>query len=194
MPERDRYWSLKSDATTPRDLLSQLPARSRVLEVGCGTGRESFALAAEGFEVHGIDTDAGAIRIASELVTDQTGPYFAIQDFSSHRFVDEFDAVYERGVMHNIKSDVDRDDFAEKIARALKPDGLWFNISGCADDLRHDRHHGCLYLSHIVTAVEPVFEVLSIERRPYGEIEAGYDFDAWYNVFRRREATSHIVP
>ena len=41
MPERDRYWNLKSDATTPRDLLSQLAAGSRVLEVGCGTGLAS---------------------------------------------------------------------------------------------------------------------------------------------------------
>ena len=194
MPDRDRYWSLKSDATTPRDLLSQLAAGSRVLEVGCGTGVESRALAAEGFEVHAIDTDSGAIRRASQQVSDQTGPYFAIQDFSSHRFVDEFDAVFERGVLHNIKTDADRDDFAERVARALKPGGLWFDISGCADDLRYDRHHGCLYLSHIVSAVEPMFEVLSIERRPYGEIEAGYDFDAWYGVYRRREVRPHTVP
>lgn len=186
MPERDRYWSLKSDATTPRDLLSQLAAGSRVLEVGCGTGLESRSLAAEGFEVHAIDTDLGAIRLASERDTAPAGLFFAAQDFSTHQFQDEFDAVFERGVFHNIKSDADRDDFSEKVARALKPYGLWFNISGCADDHTRGRNHGCLYLSHIVPAVEPMFEILSIERRPYGEIEAGYNFDAWFSVFRRR--------
>jgi SAM-dependent methyltransferase len=193
VPNQARYWSLKSDATTPLDLLAQLPAGSKVLEVGCGTGRESHALATEGFDVHAIDTDADAIALALEKTQGRGGPSFAMQDFATHHFVDEFDAVFERGVLHNIKSDADRDHFAMKVARALKPGGLWFDISGCADDHRQDRNHGCLYLGHIVTAVEPLFEILSVERRPYGEIEAGYDFDAWYGVFRRREAKPHTV-
>jgi ubiquinone/menaquinone biosynthesis C-methylase UbiE len=186
VPDHARYWSLKSDVTTPRDLLAQLPTGSKMLEVGCGTGRESYALATEGFEVHAIDTDAGAIALAQRKARGHGSPSFTTQDFATHHFVDEFDAVFERGVLHNIKSDADREDFAVKVARALKPGGLWFDISGCADDRRQDRNHGCLYLGHIVTTVEPLFEVLSVERRPYGKIEAGYDFDAWYSVFRRR--------
>jgi 2-polyprenyl-3-methyl-5-hydroxy-6-metoxy-1,4-benzoquinol methylase len=184
--DRDRYWSLKSDATTPRDLLTRLNHGSRILEVGCGTGLESSTLASLGFKVQAIDTDVGAVEQARERHFDSLRPSFMVQDFSKHQFVDEFDAVFERGVLHNIKSDGDRNDFAEKVARALKPGGLWFDISGCADDRRHGRNHGCIFLTHIVTAVEPLFEILSIERRPYGQIEAGFDFDGWYCVFRRR--------
>ena len=45
-------------------LLSQLPARGRVLDLGCGTGRYAVALAIQGFDVVAIDESAEMIRRA----------------------------------------------------------------------------------------------------------------------------------
>ena len=181
-----RPWTLTSTVTTPLDLLGPLGCSARVLEVGCGRGDEARILADAGFEVLAIDSDGSAIDEAIRLSEHAGNPLFRHQDFARHAYQDEFDAVYERGVFHNIKSARDRSHFVSRIARALKPQGLWISIIGCADDVSANREHGCLFLTHVIPAVERYFEVLLVERRPYGTTVKGANFDAWYLVLRRR--------
>lgn len=68
-----------------------LTAGERVLDVGCGTGRHSRALAARGFEVVGVDISPRFVEVASS----QAGPNetYLFGDARALEFDAEFDAV-----------------------------------------------------------------------------------------------------
>jgi SAM-dependent methyltransferase len=55
-------WYEKVDPSAECALLAELAAGGRVLELGIGTGRVAFPLAALGVEVHGIDASPAIVR------------------------------------------------------------------------------------------------------------------------------------
>lgn len=139
-------------------------------------------LAADGFDIRAIDTDAEAIELTKNAGVQSGRLCRESLDFSRRPFEEEFDAVCERGVLHSVKSDQDRVDFAEQVALALKPGGLWFNATGSADDCRYDPRYGCLYSSQYIPPIEELFDVRLGKRRTSAFIEAGCHFDVRYCV------------
>lgn len=69
------------------DFLSKAPRGSRILDVGCGNGALLATLRGRGLELHGIDSSASGIRIASSAYPDVA---FNVGDVS-----DDLDPVYE---------------------------------------------------------------------------------------------------
>ena len=92
-PAYDRYSFTKGteqEVSTLIDLLGISPGQ-RVLDVGCGTGRHSKALAVRGFEVVGVDISPRFVDLARA----DAGPLetYLLGDARSLRFDAEFDAV-----------------------------------------------------------------------------------------------------
>lgn len=52
------------DGWLPVDRSACSLVRGRILDVGCGAGRHSAVLTAEGHDVHGVDPSPGAVRVA----------------------------------------------------------------------------------------------------------------------------------
>ena len=93
----------------------------RVLDVGCGPGRHSYALARRGFEVVGVDISQRFVDIANEHAP--SGATFVRGDARNLVFDAEFDAVIS--LCQGGFGLVGDDDGAvlQGIARALKPGG-----------------------------------------------------------------------
>ncbi len=93
----------------------------RVLDVGCGPGRHSRALAARGIEVVGVDISPRFVELAAEGAP--PGASFAVGDARDLRFEAEFDAVVS--LCQGGFGLVQGDDVSvlEGIVRALKPGG-----------------------------------------------------------------------
>lgn len=95
----------------------------RVLDVGCGTGRVSFALAQRGHDVTGIDAHERVVSIAKRIAEHQARhPRFQVVDFRDPTKVepDQYDVVVCSEVLEHI------DEYRRVIANiyaALKPGG-----------------------------------------------------------------------
>lgn len=93
------------------------------LDVGCGTGRVSFALAERGYEVIGVDIEKRVIDIAKRLAKGRTrSPRFHIVDFCNTALVqpEYYDLVVCSEVLEHIEN---YRSMIENIYATLKPGG-----------------------------------------------------------------------
>jgi SAM-dependent methyltransferase len=99
---------------------------ARVLDVGCGQGRHSFALASRGFEVVGIDLNPTALRLATRrLAPGITNPEFRQLDMRELSFADEFDLVVNLYTSFGFfATDDEHHHTLSAFARALRPGGF----------------------------------------------------------------------
>ena len=103
----------------------------RVLDAGCGGGRNLVYLLREGFDVSAIDRDAGAVAEARRLATAAAAPLpisqFRIEPVEACSFPDaSFDAVLSSAVLHFAEDDAQFDAMVGEMWRVLKPGGLLF--------------------------------------------------------------------
>ena len=103
----------------------------RIFDAGCGGGRNLVFLLREGYEVFGVDADAGSVlavrRLAATLAPHLPADNFRVEPIERMTFPDGFaDVVLSSAVLHFAADD---DQFAAMLAgtwRVLKPGGLLF--------------------------------------------------------------------
>ena len=103
----------------------------RVLDAGCGSGRNLVYFLTEGYEVFGVDTDPNAVeytrRLAASRAPALPAGNFRVEAIEETTFPDAFaDLVLSRAVLHFARSD---DHFGAMLRgtwRVLKPGGLLF--------------------------------------------------------------------
>jgi tellurite methyltransferase len=103
----------------------------RVLDVGCGAGRNLVYLLRSGYEVYGVDPDRGSIeavrRLASQLVPQLPADNFRVEPAEGMSFPDAFaDVVLCNAVLHFARDDAQFRAMLEGSWRMLKPGGLFF--------------------------------------------------------------------
>jgi cyclopropane fatty-acyl-phospholipid synthase-like methyltransferase len=109
----------------------------RVLDIGCGYGRDSICVAKSlGFRVLGIDISEKAIEMAKEnaLKAQATKAEFRLMDFRTlHSY---FDAVLVSNLYHLLPPE-GRRDLAEHVSRLLGPDGVLYMNAISVNDKEH---------------------------------------------------------
>jgi SAM-dependent methyltransferase len=104
----DWQWYEPSLRNITHLILKNIPrTRGRVLDVGCGTGRVSFAIARQGYEVTGIDIEKRVIDIASKIQgLSSCNPNFKVLDFCDPEMVlsEFYDIVVCSEVLEHIKN------------------------------------------------------------------------------------------
>jgi SAM-dependent methyltransferase len=112
-------------------LRGRITAGMRVLDAGCGSGRNLHYLMREGFDVSAVDEDPHAVeevrrlagRIAPSLAPDQ----FRVEPVETCSFADaSFDVVISSAVLHFARDDRQFDAMLSAMWRVLKPGGLLF--------------------------------------------------------------------
>ncbi|MBX7229155.1 MAG: class I SAM-dependent methyltransferase [Burkholderiaceae bacterium] len=107
----DVYWSI-------RESLADLPADSKILEIGSGLGYMTFALRKAGFDARGIDLS----RVAVENAIKRFGPFYEQADLRdwSLRYPQTYDVVLMAELIEHVP---EPGNLIQLAAQLLKPTG-----------------------------------------------------------------------
>ena len=117
----------------------------RVLDAGCGGGRNLIYLLQQGYDVFATDADAAAVRhvqrLAAALAPALPAANIVVAPVEQMPFPDAFaDVVLSSAVLHFARDDVQFDAMVREMWRVLKPGGmLWCRLAstiGIADLVR----------------------------------------------------------
>ena len=103
----------------------------RILDAGCGSGRNLVYLLREGYEVHGADADARAVEsvrsLARTLAPALPPSNFRVESVEQMSFDDACaDVVISNTVLHFAEDDAHFEAMLRGSWRVLKPGGLFF--------------------------------------------------------------------
>lgn len=101
--------------------LSYLPQKAKILDAGCGSGRDSKYFFTQGYEVTAFD---GSQKMA-ELAGQYTGLPVAHKTFSDVQEKEVFDSIWaSASLLHVPKYELPS--ILQKLKTALKPQGIWY--------------------------------------------------------------------
>src|SRR5450631_2499278 len=100
----------------------------RVLDAGCGSGRNLVYLLRSGYQVFGVDADQNSVedtrRLAASLAPALPADNFRVERIEAMSFPDAFaDAVLSSAVLHFARDDDHFDAMLRGTWRVLKPGG-----------------------------------------------------------------------
>jgi cyclopropane fatty-acyl-phospholipid synthase-like methyltransferase len=137
----DEQFFASGERTVAEEILTDMqnicqgktPGEMRVLEIGCGAGRVTRALARLFGEVHGVDVSGEMIRICREALHDQPNASVYQNDGKDLSVVPElpFDFAFSSIVFQHIPSREIIESYVREVQRLLRPGALFkFQVQG----------------------------------------------------------------
>lgn len=126
----DYIWGLEPNSACYQVLQLMPPTRRlKLLDIGCGEGKDAVFFARNGYDVTAFDiTDAGISK--TKRLAEKTGVHVNVfkADIMDFRLDSGFDVLYSSGVLHYIKPDF-RDEIFDNHKRFTNENGLHvFNV------------------------------------------------------------------
>ena len=112
-------------------LKNRFSPEMKILDAGCGGGRNLVYFLRSGFPVFGVDRNADAIEyvrsLAQMLAPDISPENFQISSIEKMPFPDEkFDLIISNAVLHFADDELQFDRMLREMWRVLKPSGMLF--------------------------------------------------------------------
>lgn len=127
-------------------LKGRISATDRVLDAGCGSGRNSYFLLTQGVDVYGADTNPSAVAGMRALAADHGRPSgadrFRVEPLDALTFDSgQFDVVICSAVLHFARDDAHFEAMMRELWRVIRPGGLFFarlaSTIGMESQVRH---------------------------------------------------------
>ncbi len=160
-----------------------LPAGARILDAGCGSGRDSRAFMDDGFAVTAMDASGEICAIAEKLL----GQKVLQLTFEEMNFQSEFDGIWAcASLLHMEKKEIRS--AMKNIINALKPDGVLYASFKYGTEERTSR--GRLFNDYDENSLKALltdsgFEVLSIFIT--GDVREARQGEKWVNAIARKK-------
>ena len=100
-----------------------LPTKSKILEIGCGEGRDAYPLLTQGFDVLATDVSCEAVSYCKKKFP-IFAEHFQVVDCVTEKLGKKFDFIYAVAVIHMLVSDNDRNAFYSFIREHLTSNGI----------------------------------------------------------------------
>jgi tellurite methyltransferase len=133
-------------------LKGRLAPGARILDAGCGYGRNLVYLLRERYDVYGVDTDRDAVisvrAMAEALHPSLPGGNFHVEGLEAMAFPDAFfDVVICNAVLHFVQDEAHFLAILRELWRVLRPGGVFFCRLASIIGMEHKRLTGRRYLS-----------------------------------------------
>lgn len=180
--------TVNADMSLWRDkFATYIPDGGRILDAGCGSGRDSRAFMQHGYSVVAFDASSEMCRMASELI----GQDVLQMRFDEMAFEDEFDGIWACASLLHVPTD-DLPDILGKVRKALKTQGVLY-ISfkyGEGTKIRGERSFSDFTEASVRVMLDQAeFDIL--ECGVTSDIRPGRADEKWVNVIaQKREQDS----
>lgn len=127
----DYYWGLEPADFLDEliDLVSNRNGKIKVLDIGCGEGKDAVYMAEKGFDVTAFDLTESGIKKTKALAAKRNVTLNAfVADINTFILDDEFDIIYSTGTIQYLQ-EKNINDFFRKIKKMTAVNGFnYFNV------------------------------------------------------------------
>lgn len=165
-----------------RRFLQYVPLNGKILDAGCGSGRDTVAFLKKGYAVDAFDASEEMCRIAAE----KTGIPVKRKCFEELDGKSEYDGIWACASLLHVKKE-HLPGVLERLHRLLKPEGILYASfkSGDGERIQGDRYfHDMTEDECLLIMKKTGFTVL--ETFPSGDVRPGRTGEQWINVIVRK--------
>ncbi len=120
----------------------------RLLDAGCGSGRNLVYLLREGYDVFASDQNPAAIELTRAIAPQLPASHLRVESIEAISYPDaSFDVILCSAVLHFSRDDAHFTAMLENLWRMLKPGGLFFSRLASTIGLPHRHIEGRRYLA-----------------------------------------------
>ena len=160
--------------------LERLRPEAKVLDAGCGSGRDSLFFKSQGFKVTAFDASEEMVRLASQLL----GQPVLHMTFEDLNLPDEYDGIWACASLLHVERTQLPAVIAE-LAKYLKPGGVFYMSFkyGNEEYWKDGRYFNCLDEDHLLTILQNLPELtvegmfITTDVRPDRKVER------WLNAY-----------
>jgi 2-polyprenyl-3-methyl-5-hydroxy-6-metoxy-1,4-benzoquinol methylase len=172
--------------------LQHVPAGGRILDAGCGVGRDTQAFAERGFKVVAFDASAEMVRLARERTEGQA-------EVQHMRFEDviwraEFDGIWACASLLHV-SPKTFPSVASRLAQALRPGGAWYMSFKLGTGERSAA--GRLFVDHTAMSLRAILSTLPltiVETWTSEDVRPGRNGENWLNAIALKREGQRLRP
>ena len=166
-----------------REFAALVPQGGRVLDAGCGAGRDAKALKAMGFEVTATEA---APRLAA-LARTHAGVEVRVMTFDQMDWIEAFDGVWACASLLHVPRGA-LPDALRRLKRALTPGGVWFMSfkHGAGEREANGRRFTDLDETAATRLLAEVGGLALIRSAVTGDVRPGRAAERWLSLLCRR--------
>ena len=167
--------------------ISKLPKQAKILDLGCGSGRDSLAFLNAGFDVEAID---GSKKMC-EIAQSKTGLSVRNIRFGQLDDQNKYDGVWAcASLLHLPKNELPK--VFSKIIEALKEEGIFYSSFkyGSFEGYRNGRYFTDFTESSMNELLEQFPELKCIESWISSDVRPGRMEQKWLNIIVQKQTKS----
>lgn len=160
--------------------IARLPAKARILDAGCGSGRDSLLFKSKGFSVTAMDASSELAKLASATL----GQQVICQSFADINWLCEFDGVWCMASMLHL-NDAELKVALYECASSLKQGGVFFASFKTGNGEGYD-DKGRFFNYHSMESLRAAFEAEALLKNvtfEYNQDSMGRTDTQWISVF-----------
>jgi SAM-dependent methyltransferase len=163
--------------------LKYIAPGGKILDAGCGSGRDSLYFLKRGYKVVSIDASEQMVRLSSKLTGQQT----LLMKFEDVDFKDDFDGIWAcASLLHVPKAEIKG--VMIKLAQALKENGIFYGSFkyGEGEEYRGERLFNFYDENSLRALLGEIKQLEVLEILVTEDVRPGKEGEMWVNCLCRK--------